>query len=275
MSAPYGITGTSRVDSRTRLGTHRFPASLGVDAARLALSREMIDAHDLGAVFCSTSVSSFEAPAMAYSVLHQLGGAGGPPEIPACDLRADGAGYLGALSAAYDHVHANADDIVLVLTVEALFVHAATATIVTGLGAMPRSWALLHRPILSWCTGDGRFPRVAASGRGPVCLAGRAASRMAAVLRRACYEADLDSCELEWVITHHENDRMTREIPGRSKLPRGLGLDQITRLGNTALSSIPLAVAEIAQRGALAGPIGLTAPGGGLTCGAAILYPGL
>jgi 2-oxoisovalerate dehydrogenase E1 component len=264
--------------------------TLAVDAARSALQNEGLTIHDIDAVVCSTATPLQSTPSMACLILHELCKEDRAREIPAHDINAACSGYLYALASGFDLIQYRPDSRVLVVTAEAmsravdptdfdtaiLFGDAASATVLSGPGAGGRPWALLRRPVLSAKGEDGSILSVGAPGRGFVAMDGRkvfpeAVRQMAALLSRACDDAGLRVGDLDLIVPHQANGRILASLQDRLGVPAARVLSNISRRGNTASSSIPLCLSDLAGHGSLRGKIGLVAFGGGFTSGGAIL----
>jgi 2-oxoisovalerate dehydrogenase E1 component len=278
------------IEVRRRAAAHESALTLAVAAARRALDHEGLTIHDIDAVVCSTATPPQVTPSMACLILHDLCRGGRAREIPAHDVNAACSGYLYALTSGFDLIRHRPDARVLVVTAEAmsrvidptdfdtaiLFGDAATATVLSGPGAGGRPWALLRRPVLSAKGEDGSSLSVGGVGRGHVRMDGRrvfpeAVRQMAALLRRACDDAGLDARDLGLVVPHQANARILAGVGERLGVPPARVFSNIGRRGNTASSSIPLCLSDLAGRGPLPGKVGLVAFGGGFTSAGAII----
>ncbi|MBT8461949.1 MAG: hypothetical protein KJO44_05445, partial [Gemmatimonadetes bacterium] len=111
-------------------------------------------------------------------------------------------------------------------------------------------------------------------GGGPNVLR-NAIKTMVAVAERALERTDLDWPDVDVVIPHQANKRITVGIEKALKLPKGRVIDVIETYGNVSASTVPIALDE-ALRG-IHGPlpkkanIVLTAVGGGYTSGGAVI----
>src|SRR6266850_1038931 len=81
--------------------------------------------------------------------------------------------------------------------------------------------------------------------------------------------AGLEPRRLRWVVAHQANARILRGVAERLDLPLEAFWMNLQRLGNTGAASIPIALAEAVDAGALrpGDLIGLTAAGAGLVWG--------
>ena len=275
------------IESRRRLAADESVLTLGVDAARALLRHEGITLEDVDALICCTTTPLTIMPSTACLILHALDPG---RELPAHDVYAACTGYLYALASAFDYTCAHPKARVLVVTTETisrvidpddfgtaiLFGDAASATLVTGRerDASPRFH--MRRPVVSAKGEPGQLLRLSARDATPLSMDGllvycEAVPRMIAMLGRACDEAGLTLDDLRWVVPHQANGRIVQDM--RKKL--GLDVDRvfcnIRTLGNTSSSSIPVALAELDGTLQPGDRLGLTAFGGGMTFGAAVV----
>jgi 3-oxoacyl-[acyl-carrier-protein] synthase-3 len=101
----------------------------------------------------------------------------------------------------------------------------------------------------------------------------RAVQCMAESTRSVLDRAGLALTEIDWLVGHQANERILRRLAEALGLPYERNIANIAEVGNTAAASIPLALADAHGAGTLrAGDrVLLTAFGGGLTWGSAIL----
>jgi 3-oxoacyl-[acyl-carrier-protein] synthase III len=78
---------------------------------------------------------------------------------------------------------------------------------------------------------------------------------------------------VDWFVCHQANQRILRAVAARLRIGEDRFLSNIEQVGNTAAASIPLALAQGAESGALrpGDRVVLTAFGGGLTWGSTVL----
>jgi 2-oxoisovalerate dehydrogenase E1 component len=279
------------IESRPRLAEGETILDVSVTAAREALLAEGLTISDVQAIICSTTTPRYVTPSLSCLILEKLCRGEKPYEIPAFDVLAACTGYLYALWIAHDMVVVDPAVRVLVITAEGmsrmtdprdfdtaiLFGDAATATIVGGPGHCDRPMGRLHRPLVSAKGEAGNVVRVPAAGTGFFAMDGlrvysEAVRRMTAMLQAACALRNLKPQDLSLVVPHQANAKILEDIRQRLDLPRDRLATTIDWSGNTSSSSIPLCLADFERRGGLPpGMIGLTAFGGGLTFGAALL----
>lgn len=275
------------IESRRRLAPDESVLTLGIEAARRLLDREGLTLGDVDALICSTTTPLTIMPSTACLILHAL-----DPnrEMPAHDVYAACTGYLYALAAAFDYTLAYPKARVLVVTTETisrvidpgdfgtaiLFGDAASATFVTGGEAERTPRFRVRRPLVSAKGEPGQLLRLSARDEAPLAMDGllvycEAVPRMITMLRRACEEAGLTLEDLRWVVPHQANGRIVQDVRKKLGLPAEKVFCNIRTLGNTSSSSIPLALAELDGTLERGDRLGLTAFGGGMTFGAAIV----
>ena len=282
------------IRTRRRLGPGESALSLAVDAAARALDVAGLAPGDLDLLLCCTGTPGVITPSLACRILHGLGERSGTnPEVPAFDLAAACSGFLYGLASAYDFTRSRPDARVLLVTAEALspladpddfdtailFGDAATATVVFGPDAATvagPTLGRLRRPILSARGMPGAILQVPAEGGGSIAMNGlrvyaEAVRSMIALLQSACEADSIAPIDLGLVVPHQANARIIRDVCQRLGLPPDRALVHLGDVGNTSSSSIPLALAAMEARPALPRSIGLTAFGGGVTAGAAVL----
>lgn len=101
----------------------------------------------------------------------------------------------------------------------------------------------------------------------------QAVEKMTQSTAHALKLADWPVSVLDWLVCHQANQRILTAVAARLGLPPERCLVNIDEVGNTAAASIPLALAHGAEGGALrpGDRVALTAFGGGLTWGSALL----
>ena len=278
------------IESRVKASPEQSALSMAADAARQAIAGEGIRLEDIDLIICSTSTPQTISPSMACLVLHQLNRDQEiVREIPAYDILAACTGYLYALKAAWDHVQTSPNSRVLVLTTEhmssivdpkdfgtvVVFGDAATATIVSGVNHMASAKARLFKPNLSAHGEDGTALSVPVGPDRAVRMNGKtifaeAVRRMVKILEIACQEQGHVVADLDVVIPHQANGRITDAVSKRLKVRPGVMRDNIIHLGNTSSSTIPLALVD-ELNGAPNRLIGLCAFGAGYTFAGALI----
>ena len=158
-----------------------------------------------------------------------------------------------------------------------IFADAATATVVYGPACRDRmKRVLMQRPILSGKADDGSTIHVPLEGHGPITMSGtkvcfEALRSMTRVLGQACSELGIAVENLDLIIPHQANGRITQALCGALDLPEEESLQlHSSTSGNVGSSSLPVALSLLDPE-ARYRRIGLFAFGGGLTFGAAVL----
>jgi 2-oxoisovalerate dehydrogenase E1 component len=281
------------IERRHRIAAGESVLTMAVAAARQALEREGLSVHDLGLIVCSTNTPTVVVPSLACLLLNELSAPGGRGDTAAFDVTAGCTGYLYALASGYDYLQSRPSGRVLVVTAEAMstitdprdiyaathYSDAASATVLygPGLGEGAGHWARLRRPWLGAKGEDGSVLRVdLTAGGGRVSMDGKSALAealpwMAEALARACAEANVRPAELDLVIPHQGSATQVDRFGTGLNLSREKIYRNFKERGNSSSSSIPVCLAEVAERGDFAGSIGLSAFGGGFTFGAAIV----
>jgi 3-oxoacyl-[acyl-carrier-protein] synthase-3 len=101
----------------------------------------------------------------------------------------------------------------------------------------------------------------------------KAVSAMAEASQIVIEESGLTTEEIDLVIPHQGNQRITDAVAERLGVPAEKVYSNIARFGNTASASIPIAISECARAGRIkpGETLLLTACGAGFTWGAAIM----
>ncbi len=283
--------------TRTGIASRRWMADdesvlgMAIAAARSALEADELSVSDLDGLICCTTTPPAVTPSLACTILAALCQGTSRREVPAFDLFAACTGYLYALTCAFDMIRTQPTARILIVTAEGmsratdpddfdtviLFGDAATATIVCGPDAKCRPFARFHRPIVSAKGEPGRIVRVPLPGTGYFGMEGlhlyvEAVRSMTAMLQKACEAEGVAVGDLSLIVPHQANGRIMSNLGMLLGLPSDRIASNIAWTGNTSSSSIPLCLADYRRRGPLPpGKIGLTAFGGGLTFGAALL----
>jgi 2-oxoisovalerate dehydrogenase E1 component len=290
-----GHPGRTDMDIFTRTGiTSRYwvkdgedPLTLAVRACRSALDAEEMSIADFDAVICTSSTPMAVTPSLACRVLAELNDGSGSAGPLAYDINAACSGYLFALRSAFDLLQTNPDGRVLVVTSEVLspllnpedfgtlclFGDAASATILCGEEHLASACAHVQLPVLSTKAEDGSLLSVPLPGQGFIRMQGRrvfeqAVRSMVKMLHAACESSQISSDELALVVPHQANQRILDAVARQCPVPV---FSNIRHLGNTASTSIPLALRESMPVARAGQKLGLCTFGGGFTFGATIL----
>jgi 3-oxoacyl-[acyl-carrier-protein] synthase-3 len=294
VSAEWILSRTGIQTRRTVVGTELATSDLAVAAARAALERAGVDPGDLDQVVVATASGDYLMPATASLVQAALGAR----RAAAFDLNAACSGFVYGLGVASHTIAAGAARFVLLVGADTLTRHVderdRNTAILFGDGAgavvLGPGDALLGLHLgsdgavaadLIIPAGGSRRPVDAAAlaaGAHKIRMNGREVFRAAVQamtngLLAAVAAAGVRMADLRWVVTHQANARIVRAVAERVGLPLEAFLTHLQRYGNTGAASIPIALAEASEAGALAPGdlLGLTAAGAGLTWGAAVV----
>ncbi|QIP74720.1 beta-ketoacyl-ACP synthase III [Streptomyces sp. VN1] len=291
---------TTRLDTtdewiRSRTGiTHRHIAGadqsttdLAVRAAAQALTSG--EPEQVDALVVATTTPDHCCPATAPAVATRLGLTG----IPAYDLAAGCTGFLYALATAAGLIASGTARTVLAVGADRLasLPHPEDRTTVPLFGDGAGAMVLRHGsadetgalgPMVLGSDGTGA-DLIRASRPGALHMDGadvfrHAVDRMSTASRRVVAAAGWDLGDVDRLVPHQANGRITSFVARRLGVPDGRQLSNVAEVGNTGAASIPLLLAQAAADGRL-GPghrTLLTAFGAGLTWGAvALTWPDL
>jgi 3-oxoacyl-[acyl-carrier-protein] synthase-3 len=287
------------ITSRTGIKQRRIAApgestsSMGIEAAKIALSRAELTAADIDLVICGTATPDFQFPATACLIQDALGVEGG-----AFDLEAGCTSFMYGLSIASAYVTAGIHRNVLVIGSEVLsrildWTDRSTCVLFgDGAGAVVVSPGRFSEfqpqfvlgsegaggPSLCLPGGGSRHPaseETVRQGLHYVKMAGpevfRFATRVVAestheVLQRAGLRID----DIDLFIPHQANTRIIDAAVRRLQIPPDRVYINIDRYGNTSSASIPIALFEAEEAGRLTpgDTVVMVGFGAGLTWGA-------
>ncbi|NBI68305.1 ketoacyl-ACP synthase III [Pseudoflavonifractor sp. 60] len=278
------------VFSRTGIHSRHFCQSetgldLALGAARQAMERSGLTAADIGVCLVGTFTPDHASPSTACLLQRELG----LPEDTICfDLNAACAGFLYGLQTAHALLPGAPRPYAIVVGAEVISrvmdMTDRNTCVLFGDGA---GAAVIRRDeTRTWHTvfgarGDQSSIRV--QGPGPVPSAihmeGKPVFRFAAEVVegsiRQLLEADgLTSVnDLDLVVCHQANARIIDHVAKRLKAREGLFYKNMDRYGNTSAASIPIALDELVQSGALLPGMRvlMVGFGGGLTWAGALL----
>ncbi len=268
-------------------------ATLGLRAARKALTQANLSPRDLDLIIVATSSPTHLFPATANTIQDKLGAS----RAGAFDLLAACTGFIYAVSLAAAHIEAGMANAVLVIGTETLsrildwqdrstcilFGDGAGAFVLCASetpGGVRAS--VLHS---DGSGGDHLYARsgVRTSWNGPpteqsLVMNGqevfRFASRvMAQATEEVLEQAGLAIDDVDVIIPHQANIRIIQAAARGLKLPMDRFFVNIERYGNTSTASIPIAVVEAVEQGQLKSNdrLVLVGFGAGLTWGAMLI----
>lgn len=291
----YSHTG---IKTRRIAAEHETTSDLGLRAARMALERGGLGVEQVDMILVATATPDYPSfPSTASLIQDRLGAAG----AGAMDVSAACTGFVYALETARAFVSAGTARYVLVIGAEifsrilnwkdrntcVLFGDGAGAVLV-GPSPDPARGLRFSR-LRSDGSGAEALLRPAGGTKEPLspqsdptrgCLAmdGRrvytfAVKAVREIIEETCADAGLIPSDLDWIVPHQANIRIIDAAAKRLELPLERFYTNIERLANTSGASIPLALAEMDQKGLLKpGQKVLTVGfGAGLTYGANLL----
>jgi 3-oxoacyl-[acyl-carrier-protein] synthase-3 len=281
------------ISARRVAGAGLLTSDLAVEAAARAL--KSAGGGEVQALVLATTTPDRPCPATAPTVAARLGLTG----IAAFDVSAVCSGFLYGLGAGAGFIAAGLAERVLVVAAETftalldpddrttvpVFGDGAGAVVLRrGSAAEPGA---VGRVLLGSDGGGSELITVEPGGSrqqtGYFRMRGRevfrhAVERMTAAARAAAGEAGWDLADVDRVVAHQANARITAAAARSLGIPLDRWAQNIGEVGNTAGASVPVLLAQAAESGFLAAGhrVLLTAFGGGLTWGAAtVVWPEL
>jgi 3-oxoacyl-[acyl-carrier-protein] synthase-3 len=288
------VTGISErrvlAPERTGLTTEDMCA----EAARRALEAAGLEAADLDLLFVASLTGADSVPNVACTVAEKIGA----PTLGGYVLNAACAGYVYALGAGWSAIVSGMANRVLVVSGDALtrlvdyddvktavvFADGAGAAVLTRsdgnrgiLGPPSMSGEFSRDPLFlvgqGWETEEEPAPKLHMDG-GPRILR-NAIVKMAAIAEQAIDRAGIGWDDVDVVIPHQANLRITKGLEKHLDLATGRVIHNIQRYGNMSASTVAVTLDEVVRgkHGSLPDPatIVLTAIGGGYTMGAMVL----
>jgi 3-oxoacyl-[acyl-carrier-protein] synthase-3 len=275
------------IEARTGIVCRRIASgtetscTLGAAAARAALADAGLAAADVDYVIAATVTPDYRIPATASLLQTALG-----CEAAAFDLNAGCSGFLCGLAQADALVRSGAAANVLVVGVEILsritdFTDPKSGILFgdgAGAAVVSRSEGAALGPFT--LRSDGSRPDLLMASRdgGKVVMAGRevyrrAVHEMAESIRDVTRSAGIVLDDVDVVVAHQANGRILDSVAERLGTPREKLFTNISRYGNTSAASIPMALAEAKEQGALrdGDVVVLVAFGSGFVWGAGIV----
>ena len=282
---PEWIVRRTGIAERRRLGADERVTALAVDAAQAALADAQVAAADLDAVIVATSSADEVMPQAAPLVA----GAIGAHHAMAWDTGLACTGFLAALEQAAALVESGRATHVLAIAAEglsritdhddrktaSLFGDGAGAAVVSAGGPLRLAQAQLRAdPSESEAlvvAHDDRYVRM--DGQ---LVFQRAVAAMEDSCRAVLDEAGLEPGDIDLVIPHQANARITSALRERLGLAHERVVDTIAGHGNTGAASIPLALAQARADGRVpeSGRLLFTAFGAGFAFGALLIEIG-
>ena len=272
------ITERTGIKERRIGGTTR---GLAIEAGQGALAMAGVAAEELDALIVATTTPDRVIPATASSVQASLGARCG-----AFDLNAACSGFVYGLSVAHGLILAGADNVLLVgaetlsrfvdwedRSTAILFGDGAGAVVVSATPAEENT-------LLSWaldCNGDLEKSLYCDFGRF-IYMEGREVFRqavriMVSTCERSLADAGLSVDQIDLVVPHQANARIIQSACERLGIPEERTVQVLSWTGNTSSASIPLALADAADRGRVhpGDLVLLVGFGAGMTAASALL----
>lgn len=268
-------------------------ASMGTEAARMALQTAGLSPDQIDLIICATCSPDGMFPASASLIQEALGA----HHAAAFDINAACTGFLAAMATGAQFINAGVYERVLVVGAEVLsriidWSDRGTCVLFgDGAGAI-----VLEKgetggvgPFVLKSDGSGArllYARGPASSRASVaesegfCIVmdGRevfkfAVRAMEEVTRQAIDQAGLTVEDIDFVVPHQANQRIISAVGKAMNLPPERMISNVEKYGNTSSASIPLALCEAWEAGRFkAGDrLALVAFGGGLVWGASLV----
>jgi 3-oxoacyl-[acyl-carrier-protein] synthase-3 len=282
---PEWVVRRTGIAERRRLQPGQRVTELAVDAALAALADAGLAAGELDAVIVATASADEVMPNAAPLVA----GAIGADRAMAWDTGLACTGFLAALEQAAALIESGRAEHVLAIAAEglsritdhddrktaSLFGDGAGAAVVTTGGALRLANGRLRADARDagalLVAHDDRFVRM--DGQ---LVFQRAVAAMEESCRAVLAAAGLEPLDVDLVIPHQANARITAALRERLGLPAERVVDTIAQHGNTGAASIPLALAQARADGRVPtfGRLLLTAFGAGFASGALLVEIG-
>lgn len=278
-------------------GEGECSSDMGLYAAREALSRAGLTADQMGMIIVATMTPDYPTPSTANLIQAKLQA----QDVAAMDIQAACTGFLYALATAKAYVESGLYPYVLVVAAEkmsaivdytdrttcVLFGDGAAAAVVAREGP----GLCIHHICLGSDGQQAQLAFIPAGGaRQPTSLQTleqrqhyfkmtgnaifkHAVRRMGTAARQCLLQAGLNESQISWIVPHQANKRIIDAIAKQLDLPDERVYQTLHKYGNTSASSIAIALEELVREKPVASGehLLLTAFGGGLTWGAAIL----
>jgi 3-oxoacyl-[acyl-carrier-protein] synthase-3 len=280
---PEWITRRTGIHALRRLPEDGTLCDLGTAAAHGALADAGVDASELDAVLVATASADAVMPCAAPLIAGRLGAA----RAMAWDVNLACTGFLAGLEQGAALIESGRVKNVLLIAADALgrftdhddrktaalFADGAGAVVLTAGAGMRLGASTL------WAEPDENEGLVVAHHDRLVRMDGQAVfARAVDGMERCCRtvldDAGLQVDDIDLVVPHQANARITRALSERLSLPADRVADTIAQVGNTGAASIPLALHAARAAGQVPAAGGLmlfTAFGAGFAAGAVLV----
>jgi len=291
------ITERTGIKERRQAAPGETTSHLSVQAARRALEMANLSPRDLDLIICSTISPDMPLPSTASLIQCELGAR------PCCsfDLAAACSGFLFGMTVAEQYIKTGKARYVLVIGAELLsrfldYKDRATCVIfgdgvaaaVMGSATAP-SGILASEMHTNGQYADQLFIPAGGTAKPATCktvtdrqhyikMRGNELFKVAVrsleeVSRRVLRDANLNAEELNLIIPHQANQRITDALRVRLEVPESKVYSNINRVGNTSSASIPICLDECARGGKIkkGDLILMCAFGAGVTWGAVLM----
>lgn len=279
------------IESRYWLDKNESIVDIAAAIAHEALIANNLKLSNIDKIICATcTTEKYQSPSMGCLILNKLYDIYGEQHIAAYDINAACSGFVFALQNAKDYLQSRPNERVLLITAENLtsrvnkddfatvflFADAASATIISGANHLSESKATIDEVYLTSVAEDGAILNIPNQKFLGIHLSGNkvfplAVKTMTGVLRKCCQLADITLDDLNLIVPHQANQRISNAIEQRVGLPQGVMFSNIAEFGNTSSSTIPIGLAQSLMSRKVGEKIALCAFGGGFTAGAAVL----
>jgi 3-oxoacyl-[acyl-carrier-protein] synthase-3 len=287
------ITDRTGIRQRYIAADHETAATIGADAARMALRTAELEPDDIDLIICATVSPDGLFPATASLIQDAIGA----HHAGAFDVNAACVGFLSGFATGAQFVNAGTCRRVLVVGSEVLsrivnwqdrttcvlFGDAAGAVVLEasdrgGPGSVVlRSDGALGK--ILYAKGPGSSPLTVTEAEGfCIVMDGREVFRVAVramedVVRQALSDAGLTLDDVAYVVPHQANARIITAVAKGLGLPPEKVIVNVHKYGNTSSASIPLALCEAWEEGRLTPGDNLVfvSFGGGLVWGATVV----
>lgn len=291
------IVSRTGMKERRIAGADEFTSDMGFAAAQQALEAAKLAPEAIDMIICATVTPDYIFPGLACLLQARLKAI----NAAAVDIQATCTGYIYALAQAKAYIEAGMCRSVLIVAAEKLssivdykdrstcilFGDGASACVV-GQGAQGLCVQDINvgadgevADLLKVPAGGSRMPaseKSVAEGMHYIKMEGRevfkhAVRRMEASSKACLDRLGLSEEQISWLVPHQANMRIIEALAKRFNVPIERVFLTIHKYGNTSASSVGIALDELVRSGALkrGENVLLTAFGGGLTWGSAIL----